>query len=122
MLNVMIAGCINNTSDKPQVVTPTRVVAAAAAVDLHKKGFDAFINGNYTTALDLYDRAITADPKYTRAWIDKGNVLVRLNRTDEAISSYDSALALENNLASCLEQQGRSTDDTWELHGSTRFL
>jgi tetratricopeptide (TPR) repeat protein len=98
MLNVMIAGCISNTSDKPQVVTPTPYMPVVAAADLHMKGFDAYIDGKYSMALDLYNQSVTADPKYTRAWIDRGNVLVVLNRTSEAISSYDSALALENTL------------------------
>jgi tetratricopeptide (TPR) repeat protein len=79
-----------------------------AAVDLHKAGFNAYIKGNYTTALDLYNQSITADPKYTRAWIEKGNVLVKLNRTAEAISAYDSALALENNLAIVWNSRGEA--------------
>jgi tetratricopeptide (TPR) repeat protein len=33
-----------------------------------------------------------------RSWIEKGNVLISLNRTEEAISAYDSALTLNNDL------------------------
>ena len=39
---------------------------------------------DYASALDYYNQSLAADPKYIRAWIDKGNVLVRMNRTDEA--------------------------------------
>ena len=68
VLIVMSAGCINNTSGNQQVTTPT---PAAAAVDLHMKGFNAYLKGNYTTALEFFDQSIAADPKYARAWMDK---------------------------------------------------
>jgi tetratricopeptide (TPR) repeat protein len=38
----------------------------------------------------------------------KGNVLVKLNRTSEAISAFDSALALENNLAIVWNDRGEA--------------
>jgi tetratricopeptide (TPR) repeat protein len=103
LVAVLSAGCTGNNADTKPGMTPAPV---PAAVDLHKKGFDAYIKGNYTTALDLYNQATTADPKYTRAWMDKGNVLVKLNRTAEAIASYDSALALENDLAIVWNDRG----------------
>lgn len=105
LVTVMSAGCMGTNTDTNPVMTPAPV---PAAVDLHLRGFDAFIKGDYTTALDLYNQAIAADPKYTRAWIDKGNVLVKLNRTSEAIASYDSALALENNLAIVWNNKGEA--------------
>lgn len=110
----MSAGCINNTSEKQQIVTPT---PSATAVALFYKGFDAYIEGNYTTALQFYNESISSDPKFTRAWEAKGDVLVRLNRTSEAISAYDSALALEstvpeiwNSRGEALMIQGRFTE------------
>jgi tetratricopeptide (TPR) repeat protein len=105
LVTVLSAGCTGDNTDTNPVMTPAPV---PAAVDLHSKGFDAYIKGNYTTALDLYTQSITADPRYTRAWMDRGNVLVKLNRTTEAISSYDSALALENNLASVWNSRGEA--------------
>jgi tetratricopeptide (TPR) repeat protein len=110
LVTVLSSGCTgNNAQTNPTQTNPIITAAPArAAVDLHSKGFDAFIKGNYTTALDFYNKAITADPKYIRAWMDKGNVLVKLNRTSEAISSYDSALALENNLAIVWNSRGEA--------------
>jgi tetratricopeptide (TPR) repeat protein len=105
LVTVFSSGCTGNNADSNAVMTH---VPVPAAVDLHDKGFIAFINGNYTTALDLYNQSLAADPKYTRAWIDKGNVLVKLNRTSEAISSYDSALALENDLEMVWNSRGEA--------------
>jgi tetratricopeptide (TPR) repeat protein len=107
LVSVFSVGCLGNNGvpNSIMTVTPTPV---PAAVDLHSKGFDAYIKGDYATALDYFNQSINADPKYTRAWIEKGNVLVKLNRTSEAISSYDSALALENNLALVWNSRGEA--------------
>jgi tetratricopeptide (TPR) repeat protein len=113
VVTVLFSGCTGNneqTNTQTNVQTNPVMTRApvASAVDLLKKGFDASIKGNYTTALDLYNRSTSADPKYTQAWIERGNVLVKLNRTSEAISSYNSALALENNLAIVWNSRGEA--------------
>ncbi|MCK9592458.1 MAG: tetratricopeptide repeat protein [Methanoregula sp.] len=102
---VLSSGCVNNSSVNKQIETAT---PAIPSLELHRSGFDAFIDGKYETALDYYNKSLAADPKYTRAWIDKGNVLIRLNRTSEAISAYDSALALENNLSQVWNSRGEA--------------
>jgi tetratricopeptide (TPR) repeat protein len=103
LVTVLSSGCTGNNADTGKITTPTPV---PAAVDLQKKGFDAYIKGNYTEALDFYNQSVTADPKYARAWMDRGEVLVNLNRTYEAVSSYDSALALDNNSAIVWNDRG----------------
>lgn len=87
-------GC-TGTSGQSKEMPPE---PAPVAVSLHMKGFNSYINGNYTAALEQYDQSLAADPAYTRAWMDKGNLLLRMNRTEEAISAYDAALALDSNL------------------------
>jgi tetratricopeptide (TPR) repeat protein len=102
---VLISGCTMNIPGTNSIITP---VPVPAAVDLNEQGFRAFVAGNHTLALDFYNQSIAVDPKYTRAWINKGDVLVRLNRTSEAVSSYDSALGLENNLAIVWNSRGEA--------------
>jgi tetratricopeptide (TPR) repeat protein len=102
---VMICGCINNASSGPGNTSPTPV---PAAVDLHNTGFDAYVKGDNPTALEYFNQSIAADPTYTRAWIDKGNVLVRLNRSEEAIVAYDAALVLDNGLAVVWNKRGEA--------------
>ena len=113
VVTVLFSGCTgNNAQTNTQTNAQTNPIMTrapvASAVDFTKKGFDAFIKGNYTTALDFYNRSTSEDPKYTQAWIERGNVLVKLNRTSEAISSYNSALALENNLAIVWNSRGEA--------------
>jgi tetratricopeptide (TPR) repeat protein len=105
LVTVMICGCINNTPGTSGVTTSTPV---PESVDLHNAGFDAYVKGNYSTALELFNQSIAADPGYTRAWVDKGNVLVRLNRSQEAIVAYDAALARDNSLAVVWNSRGEA--------------
>jgi tetratricopeptide (TPR) repeat protein len=106
---VLSSGCVSGPSIHPACPNCTVVLTPpplGAAADLHEKGFDAYINGNYSSALDYYNKSLVADPNYTRAWIDKGNVLVSMNRSAEAVLAYDSALALENDLAQVWNKRG----------------
>jgi len=105
LAGVMSSGCINDNAVNQNGMTPTPVTAAA---DLHMKGFDAYIKGDFTTALDFYDKALVADPKYSRAWMDKGNLLIKLNRTAEAIAAYDSALAVDSQLPLVWNSRGEA--------------
>lgn len=101
---VMSSGCINPQSEPPET-TPT---ISQVAIDLHMTGFRASVDGDYETALDYYDQSIAADPTFTRVYIDKGNVLIRLNRTEEAIMAYDSALARVNDLPKVWNSRGEA--------------
>jgi eukaryotic-like serine/threonine-protein kinase len=105
LLLIMSSGCIHSNSVNSQIGTPT---PTGPAVELHKNGFSAYIDGKYETALDYYNKSLVADPTYTRAWMDKGNVLIRLNRTSEAIAAYDAALALDNNIPQVWNSRGEA--------------
>ena len=97
-------GCLGNTgANKNPVYEPVPL-----AVELHGKGLDAYVNGNFSEALDLYNRSILVDPNYTVAWMDKGNALMRLNRSAEAIAAYDEVLGLESDLAIVWNNRGEA--------------
>jgi tetratricopeptide (TPR) repeat protein len=102
---VMSAGCSTTNSEKQPIVTPT---PGTTAVQLFNKGFDSYIDGDYPTALNFYNESIASDPTFTLVWIEKGKVLVRLNRSAEAISAYDSALALDNNISEIWNNRGEA--------------
>ena len=50
-------------------------------------------------ALDHYTAAIDADPEYAVARFNIASVMEHLDRTDDAIASYKSALDLDASLA-----------------------
>jgi|WetSurMetagenome_2_1015567.scaffolds.fasta_scaffold09234_4 tetratricopeptide (TPR) repeat protein len=100
---LIICGCVNNISGTSGLTTSTIV---PKAIDLHNTGFDAYLKGDYPTALGYFNQSIAADPNYLRAWIDKGNALVRLNRSEEAVVAYDAALA-----------RGPDRADVWNSRG-----
>jgi tetratricopeptide (TPR) repeat protein len=104
LVALLSSGCTENTPE----TNPELTRVAPKAVDLHKQGFDAYSNGNYETALDLYNQAIAADSNYTRAWMEKGNALLRLNRYEEAISVYDVVLAREDYVPEVWNSRGEA--------------
>ena len=50
--------------------------------------------GDTARALALYDEALKADPTWTRAWADKGELLSSLGRGRDALKAFDRGLAI----------------------------
>lgn len=50
---------------------------------------------DYENKLKLYDEALTVDPQYLDAWIQKGFALDRIGRSEEALACYDKALEID---------------------------
>ncbi len=50
---------------------------------------------NYEEKLKLYDEALTLDPLYLDAWVQKGFALDRIGRSEEALACYDKALEID---------------------------
>ena len=65
-----------------------------------KYGMAYYKRGNVSTdrpaqaALASYDLAVALDPGYADAFCNRGTVLERMNRLDEALASYDRAAVL----------------------------
>ena len=45
-----------------------------------------------------FDKAIELQPDYTKAWINKGEILAQLKRYDEAVRAFDAAIEINPNL------------------------
>ncbi|HEX3504769.1 MAG TPA: tetratricopeptide repeat protein, partial [Xanthobacteraceae bacterium] len=56
-------------------------------------------------ALASLDRAVTLNPDYAEAWLNRGNTLQNLKRLPEALASYDRALALRPDYAEALSNR-----------------
>ena len=52
--------------------------------------------GDSRRALEDYDRAIRINPSYAYALCNRGSVLERLGRPDEALASYDRAIEVDS--------------------------
>jgi Flp pilus assembly protein TadD len=70
------------------------VPAGMKADDLVKSGNEARKNGNYTLAVDLFNRAIEADPKSKVAWNDLGIVYMNDQKDELAINAFQKQVAI----------------------------
>ncbi len=69
------------------------------AAILTKRGKDLATSGNHDDldkALKLYDQALELDPENPVIWNNKGTVLVREGKYEDALDAYDSALELNS--------------------------
>jgi tetratricopeptide (TPR) repeat protein len=53
------------------------------------------LRGEYSEALDLFERVIALSPRLSSAYSNKGNVLKELGRYEESIICYDKAIFLQ---------------------------
>jgi len=63
-----------------------------------KKGYELSLNGSDEGALQAYEKALQIDPENSLAWINKANVLYRLNRTSESSQAYHKALEITDKM------------------------
>ena len=86
-------------------------------LDPSGKGATAYIAGDYATALKQYQEAVTRNPQDAESLSNLGQVLVRMNRVEEALPFFQRALAIvpdrwsyQFNLARALGLLGRMND------------
>ena len=77
----------------------------------------AYAAGDFATALERYQAAVQKNPQDAESLSNLGQVLVRLNRTPEAIAYFDRAVAIlpnrwayQFNLARALGLLGRTDE------------
>jgi Flp pilus assembly protein TadD len=64
------------------------------ALDSSRAGAAAYFKGNFSGALEQYQRAVEKNPNDPRSLNDLGQVLVRLGRTKEALPHFNRAIEL----------------------------
>lgn len=62
---------------------------------LLSRGMDRVRQRKFEEALEIFDRALAANPEIPEAWNNRGVALYGLGRLDEALQSYDRCLALD---------------------------
>lgn len=113
-------------NDQPLVLESALADAHSAPHDLKpaelvRSGNEARNNGNYEMAIDLYNRAIGADPKNKNAWNDLGLAYYAQWQDGLAINAYQKQIEIDaydqyayNNLARVyLRQRNYEQADKW---------
>jgi tetratricopeptide (TPR) repeat protein len=77
------------------------------AQDLVKSGNEARKNGNYTLAIDLFNRAIEAEPKSKVAWNDLGIVYMNDHRDELAINAFQKQIDINPYHGNAYDNLGR---------------
>ena len=62
--------------------------------------------GNYSEAIQYYDKVLAINPKYTNALYNKGVALDNLGNYSEAIQYYDKVLAINATDTDALYDKG----------------
>ncbi len=63
----------------------------------YNKGTAFYHLGKYSEAIKAYDKAVELDPKYFKAYIDKGVILLNnFKKYEKAIKVFDQAIAINN--------------------------
>jgi tetratricopeptide (TPR) repeat protein len=110
--------------NRRQTVAPPSAAAAPVAEGLDRpfmdpagKGAASYYAGDYATALAQYQAAVERNPQDAESLSNLGQVLVRMNRVQEAIPYYERALAIlpdrwsyQFNLARALGLLGRTDE------------
>src|SRR5215510_4630661 len=75
---------------------------------LHLLGVIACHEGQYSRGLELITRAVSINPGVAEAHNDRGNALLSLQRSDEAVASFDTAIELKPTLALAHNNRGNA--------------
>lgn len=80
------------------ILIPAKLMRQQKLVDWYSSEGNYFYSEEmYKEALVYYDRVLEIDPKYVKAWINRGLTLYELKRYEEALYSYDKALEIAPN-------------------------
>jgi tetratricopeptide (TPR) repeat protein len=63
--------------------------------DFINEGDTQFNAAYYDLALFNYERAIQISPGYAAAWYGKGNVLGKMGKYEDALSSYSKSIEID---------------------------
>ena len=76
-----------------------------------RKGDIHLRQGRYAEAIDAYEKAIELDPRYAKAWNNKGLALDNLSKLDESIQVFEKAVEINPRYAEAWYNKGAVLDD-----------
>lgn len=72
--------------------------------------------GRYEDAIELCDKAIKIDPRYSLVWLNKGNALDGIKKYKEAIECYDKALEIDPKNLAALNNKGTTLNNNFKMY------
>ena len=105
MIPIIYLNSFNNNTiygQQLQIEEETANVVENDVEELIIKGNTFYDLGNYTAAIEYYDKALAISPNHADALLNKGSALFTLGNNEEAIQYYDKALAISPNNVNAL--------------------
>lgn len=85
---------------------PSLLLAAGSGKDLHQAALKALQSGDAQKAIELFSKAIEADPKEFRYYNDRGIAYRRVGNVEAAVADYTKALELKPSYTNALNNRG----------------
>jgi Tfp pilus assembly protein PilF len=100
----------DNTAEPPIMLIGGKEASDEdTAASLFRKAKDLAASGNpddLNKALELYDQALKYNPEDPVIWNNKGTILVRMGKYEDALKAYDSALNLNSEYSAAMINKG----------------
>jgi tetratricopeptide (TPR) repeat protein len=88
-LGIASSDYLNESVTLDNVTENATVANESNFIGLYNEGCILLVHGEYTEAIQFFDRAIEIKPQDELVWYQKGEALQKLGRYDESIASYD---------------------------------
>jgi adenylate cyclase len=94
--NVLLGFSTDPPFDRNEAIRLARLALSLNENDYRALGIvglvTAFLIGDYETAIDCVDRAVTSNPNFSIAWNSRGWIYILAGRYEEAILSFERAI------------------------------
>lgn len=92
------------------------IFIAGASVEDARKANEAYRNGNYAEAIELYKKAIDTNPENAKLYYNLGNALAKEGNTEEAIRYFEQFKTMTNDP----EQRAMADYNIGNIHSETK--
>jgi tetratricopeptide (TPR) repeat protein len=94
-------------------------LAVSAVDDFEKElqlleDIDSLETTHLEKAVEMFNKAISLNPKYEKAYFNKGYILAELGKFDKAVETYEKLIAINPNNATYYFNAGTFLYDAWE--------
>jgi tetratricopeptide (TPR) repeat protein len=105
---------VNSNAPATPIFSPS-----TSARELYNAGLQAFNNGKFKAAAELFEGVVSKDVNFKGAWNDLGRTYLSLGRLDKAVDALRKAIEINpydeyafNNLGRALQMQGKYDEAT----------